>query len=247
MRLVLFNSAEPTIKLNKTNMTQVGSTNASPDPTGPVSKTDPVFICDKDTVPMSANYLYCEEYGRYYFIVDITYSIAKTATITCHVDLLNTYKNRISETVFNFVRGASDINEVEDTSYPIGDYVRTITWPLEGWNNNFLKNEAGNSARHYVLRVAAGAEAQGGEDVFLSVGQYFILTDASGTNLFRVDLDSSLTPPAPSITWIQASASTAYQWIDGQDIVEILDSTSASLGQYKFMNQGQFAYIVRVN
>lgn len=171
MRLILYNSAEPTIKLNKTNMTQVGSTNASPDPTGPVSKTDPIFICDKDTVPMSANYLYCQEYGRYYFIVDITYSIAKTATITCHVDLLNTYKNRISETVFNFVSGAENVNEIEDASYPLGDYIGTRTKFLDGWNNsNFSNNDGG---RRYILRVAAGAVLSG-QTLQLNINNYVI-------------------------------------------------------------------------
>lgn len=242
MNVQFYINTSPSIKVNKI-LTAVGGERAC-DIMGTVDVMNPVIIV-KGTVDSSINYMKIgTPLDRYYFITDITYTTAGSVIITGHVDVLRTYKGFLENTTLNYVRGAGNINEVEDTSYPIGDYVRSITWPLNGWNNDFLKNEAGNTNRHYVLRVAAGAEAQGGEDVFLSVGQYFILSDNTGTNLFRVDLDTSATPPSPSITWISASSSTAYQWIDIADIVEILDSTSSSLGQYKFMNQGQFAYIV---
>ena len=243
MNVQFYINTSPSIKVNKT-LTVVGGERAC-DIMGTVDVMNPTIIV-KGTVDSSINYMKIgTPLDRYYFVTDITYTTAGSVIVTGHVDVLRTYKGFLENTTLNYVRGAGNINEVEDTSYPIGDYVRSITWPLKGWNNGFLTNEAGDINRHYVLRVAAGAEAQGGEDVFLSIGQYFILTDDTGTNLFRVDL-STTTPPAPLITWVATSSSTAYQWVDIADIVEIIDSSSSSLGQYKFMNQGQFAYIVPV-
>ena len=173
MIITLYNSPFPTIKLNKdvSQMTLIGTTSASPDPNGPVSLINPVFIVDIDKVSDNANYLYCQEYGRYYFIVDITYTVAKTAIITCHVDVLTTYATRINSTTLNFLSGDSDVNEVEDPSYPLGDYIGTRTKPLTNWAaNNFSNNDGG---RRYILRVAAGA-VQSGSTININVNDYVI-------------------------------------------------------------------------
>ena len=41
------------------------------------------------------NYAYISEFGRYYFINDITESTASQLAISMHVDVLNTYKSQI--------------------------------------------------------------------------------------------------------------------------------------------------------
>ena len=41
------------------------------------------------------NYAYISEFGRYYFINDITETTASQLAISMHVDVLNTYKSQI--------------------------------------------------------------------------------------------------------------------------------------------------------
>ena len=241
MQVTFYINTSPSIKVNK-NL-QVAITRDC-DIIGQVDVCNPAIIVTGN-VPSEYNYMHIgEPLNRYYFITAIDYTIAHKVVVTGHVDVLRTYHGFIEQTTLNYVRGAGDINEMDDSSYPLGDYVKQLTYAMNGWNSSFLKNEAGDNARHFILRVAAGRDVGQGEEVYLTVGQFFILEDEGGTNLFRVDLDTSATPPAPSITWISSSSSTAYQWVNGDDTVEILDDTQSSLGTYKFMNQGQFAYIV---
>lgn len=243
MQVYFYNNTSPTIKINKT-LSQIGAVRDC-DIMGAVDVVNPVIIV-RGHVSSEANYMRIgEPLNRYYFITAIDYTTAGKVIISGHVDVLYTYRSLIGSQTLNYVRGAGDINEMDDSSYPLGDYVRSLTYAMEGWNSSFLKNEGGDTNRHYILRVAAGRDVSTSEQVYLTVGQFFILEDGGGTNLFKVNLDTSQTPPTPSIQWIGPSNSTAYQWINGDDIIEILDDAQASLGTYRIMNQGQFAYIVR--
>lgn len=245
MQVHFYINTSPTIKVDK-KLDEISETPdiRECDIMGAVDVVNPVIIV-KGHVDSAVNYMRIgEPLNRYYFITAMDYTIAGKVIISGHVDVLRTYRGFLEATTLNYIRGAGDVNEMDDSSYPLGDYVRSLTYEMEGWGSGFLRNEGGNTNRHYILRVAAGRDVAQGEEVYLTVGQYFILEDAGGTNLFRVDLDTSVTPPTPSIHWMNASSSTAYQWINGDDTIEILDDAQASLGTYKIMNQGQFAYIV---
>lgn len=41
------------------------------------------------------NYLYCAEFKRYYFIKDVRYLIGQIVELSCHVDVLMSFKNDI--------------------------------------------------------------------------------------------------------------------------------------------------------
>ena len=158
MVLTFYNVSDPTIKINKGLGSAVGSTNAAPNPTGDIDVINPVFILDYN-VPASANYVVVgAPLNRSYFITDIIYSTAKTCIVTCHVDVLSTYASKINDTILNFIRGAEDINEIEDTSYPVADTLKpTLHYNFTNWASSFFTNS--DTGRRYLLRVADGRSA----------------------------------------------------------------------------------------
>lgn len=173
MVLTLYNCGDPTIKVNKTIGGGTIISNATPNPNGPIDVINPSFIVDAGDVPSTANYLVAgAPLNRRYFITDITYNTAKTAVISCHVDVLSTYADRINNTTLNYLRGVDNVNEIEDTSYPLSDYLITPSehYFFSDWDGNFLNSENG---RRYILRVIAGA-ARSNRIVQLSIGDNFV-------------------------------------------------------------------------
>lgn len=160
MKVILYNQGSPTNLINKNLGDPVATLPVIPNPTGPVELINPVFVLDigsltstdEGKIPSNFNYCYVPALKRYYFVSDITYSPAKTMTINCHCDVLYTYRDKIAATTLNFIGGADGINEVDDGSYPLGDYIQTLNYDVTGWSDSFSNTEAG---RRYVLRVAA--------------------------------------------------------------------------------------------
>lgn len=156
MQVSLYNCGDPTIKLNKSLGQALKTTNAEPDPTDGVDVVNPVFILDDGAIPSTANYLVAgAPLNRSYFITAIVYTTAKTAIVSCHIDVLRTYSDRISAATLNYLSGADKINEVEDQFYPLSDlYITPSTaYTFPGWGNYFQNSQTGKC---YVLRVAAG-------------------------------------------------------------------------------------------
>lgn len=56
----------------------------------------PAFILNYNAEYLSANYLYCAELGRYYFIDNIILSSGHRIELHCTVDVLMSYRNQIS-------------------------------------------------------------------------------------------------------------------------------------------------------
>lgn len=172
MQVSLYNCSDPTIKLNKTLGQALKTTNANPDPTDGVDIINPVFVLDDGAIPSTANYLVAgAPLNRSYFITAITYATAKTAYVSCHIDVLGTYSSRISTATLNYLSGAEKINEVEDQFYPLSDlYVTPSTaYKFPNWGDYFRNLQTGKC---YVLRVAAGhARSQSVRN--LSIGDKF--------------------------------------------------------------------------
>lgn len=153
MVIIFYRCKSPSIKIEKT-LEQIGNaTNADPDPTGPVNILDPVVIVDKDKVPSDANYAKIEELNRYYFITGIDWTIAKTAIVYLHSDVLSNFAGQLG--IMNFVRGAASVGEIEDGSYPLGDYLKVERFTFSNWNSNFFTNSSADN--RYLLRIADGA------------------------------------------------------------------------------------------
>lgn len=161
----------PTNKVNKTLGTAIKTCGATPQPTGPIDVVNPVLIID-GPLDSAANYCHVgEPLNRYYFITALDYTVANKVIVSLHVDVLMTYRGFLKATTLNYVSGAEDINEVADSFYPLGDYIKTETFKISDWNNDAFTNNDGG--RRYILRVAAGA-VQSGTSVNITVGGYVV-------------------------------------------------------------------------
>lgn len=172
MQVSLYNCGDPTIKLNKSLGQALKTTNAEPDPTDGVDVVNPVFILDDGAIPSTANYLVAgAPLNRSYFITAIVYTTARTAIVSCHIDVLGTYSDRINAATLNYLSGAEKINEVEDQFYPLSDlYITPSTaYTFPSWGEFFHNSQTGKC---YVLRVAAG-HARSQSIRTLSIGDKF--------------------------------------------------------------------------
>lgn len=110
---------------------------------------DPVFILELETMPTALNYMTVSDFGRCYFVKDITNTHAKIYEVTCHVDVLESFKTAIkacgaicakNETVWNMY--------LNDTNYKCyqNPHVITKVFPSGFDVSNFT----------YVLALCAG-------------------------------------------------------------------------------------------
>lgn len=171
MALRFYNVSDVPNKLNKT-LNQVGST-VNIQPTGPNSETQATYLLNSP-MPAGSNYVYDTATGKYYFIVEVTHDIAKGVTISCVLDPLQTYKSRLTGK-FYFVRGADKANEMDDSSYPLGDYIKTETYNFKSWDENFFQNSA--AGRHFMLRTAVG-KPKTQSIIELSINDYVYNSDS---------------------------------------------------------------------
>ena len=155
--ITLYHLTEPTNVVNKTlDGTSAITLNAQLEPTGPINLVNPVFIVDTGVASTynnlsSMNYLYAgAPLNRYYFITSLDFTVAKKAIIGCHVDVLMTFRSRINDTILNYTRGAGDINEMDDSSYPISDYMVQQYFNFTNWTDIFSNQGSG---RQFLLRT----------------------------------------------------------------------------------------------
>lgn len=192
MEVTFYNQTSPSIKISKTLGDALGTCSASPQPTGAVNVVDPVIIVDADKVPSNANYMIIgAPLNRSYFIVSIDYTIANTAVISGHSDVLS---NFAPLGTMNFVRGAGAPTEMDDASYPISDYMVEEYYPMTTWTDIF---DAGGDGRRYLLRtVCSSADSLTYKD--LDNGNVFwdsnrTITVEGTTYYYCYRFDSSLT------------------------------------------------------
>lgn len=168
MEVTFYNQTSPSIKISKTLGSALGTCSASPQPTGAVNVVDPVIVVDADKVPSNANYMIIgAPLNRAYFIVSVDYTIANTAVISGHSDVLS---NFAPTGTMNFVRGAGAPTEMDDASYPISDYMVEEYYPMTTWTDIF---SAGGSGRQYLLRTICSDQAETPTYVSINQDQYF--------------------------------------------------------------------------
>lgn len=69
----------------------------------------PVFILS-NAEWANANYLFCQEFNRYYFIDSVEYIAGNMIKLNCSVDVLMSFKNDILETTAIISRGGNNYN-----------------------------------------------------------------------------------------------------------------------------------------
>lgn len=167
MEIKFYHNTSPTNKVSKA-LTHIKTINI--DIYEMLDVVNPVIRVDKTDIPSEANYMVCgEPLSRRYFITGMDFTSAKTTIIAGHVDVLSTYQGVLEDTVLNYIRGAGDLTEVEDTSFPISDYITEQHYSFSGWQNNLLN---GDNQIQYILRTVCG-DAQAYPIVQLTDGAEF--------------------------------------------------------------------------
>lgn len=129
MTLNLYNTSDDTRVMDKT-VTLIKSVTAKPSEN--VSILSPVFILDydvfTDTTLLTANYLYCTELLRYYYITDIQILTGGRVRISCSVDVLKTYSDSIKncDCVVTRSESVGKPSEIPDNNLPVDPNIMTV-------------------------------------------------------------------------------------------------------------------------
>ena len=146
MKLKFYHNSSDPIVVSK-SLTQIGS-----DVNGTLrsacSVIDPVIVIKKFTGfnPASCNYLFIDEFNRYYYINNIVCINNDLFEIHCHVDVLKTYGSGI--------RANSAIVSRQEKNYSLylpDNYYKSYSNP----NFEIKRFNKGFSGYHYILTVAS--------------------------------------------------------------------------------------------
>lgn len=151
MEVKFYNNSSPSTKISKELGTAVLTTTC--EIMGQVDVVNPTIIV-KGPVPSNVNYMVIgAPLNRAYFITAMDYTIAKTTIIAGHSDVISNCKTLLKETTLNYVRGAGDLTEMADSSYPISDYLIQQYFPLDNWTDIFSNKASG---RQFLFRTIRG-------------------------------------------------------------------------------------------
>lgn len=126
--------------------------------------TDPIFILQFDNDVFNANYCYCENFGRYYFVNRRRMLTGGRIALECHVDVLNTYASNIAATVTDIVRQEqAGVSDIPDSLLPLSPAKQHHTMFLNALPFNL--DSATALSFNFVLNVSGGAggSTSGGE------------------------------------------------------------------------------------
>lgn len=117
---------------------------------GDCSILNPVFYIEaiQDFVPAYINYCYIPEFGRYYFIREIKSIRNRYWAISCHVDVLYTYKDQILSTGAWIARQENEYNlYLDDDKFLINAqrniWVKAFDYRLPSPKGTFVLTVAG--------------------------------------------------------------------------------------------------------
>lgn len=236
MEVNFYVNKSPTIKVEKT-LERVGTGKVDCDIMGDIDLINPVIIvAHGQNVPATANYMVCgAPLNRSYFISAIDHTIAKTAVIAGHCDVLSTFKDKIKAATFNFVKGAPSINEIEDSSYPLGDALTVERFNFSNWDNGFFSGN--DDGRRYLLRVADGRAREWDYTIDLQIGDQILyknlLFTLQGSWNAAYLSDPQEIPLPPATAYPQVADGTVFSITNG--------STTNVLSQdYKFNAHYQY-------
>lgn len=155
MTVTFYNvSAAPNV-LNKELGT--GTVLSTCQPVEPCDYLNPSFIMDKSTTTAGANYCQIgEPINRYYFITDTQLLTGNRVLVSCAVDVLKTYADKIINCIGTFTRA----------EHPKGKYIADSKYPLTGDMESestlfdYTPFTLGDSNTHnYILTVVGGGNS----------------------------------------------------------------------------------------
>lgn len=122
----------------------------------PCSIIDPVFVIEYTNDALNANYCYCSNLGRYYFVKDRILATGGRIELHCHVDVLMSFQSAIQSLTTDIVRyEGAGINYVPDNMLPIYPQKQARTIAFDGAPFNL--SVATGTSFNFVLNVSGGA------------------------------------------------------------------------------------------
>ena len=89
-------------------------------PTGALDMLQPVFVISYDASYISANYIDCTEFNRYYFVGDVQVEIGKRIIFPCKVDALSSWITQLRSCPCTVTRSEMvGITAVPDAQLPV--------------------------------------------------------------------------------------------------------------------------------
>ena len=164
MKLKLYQiSADPRELEKVTAATQYVEIPASKlmEPTAPIDILSPSFIINNDSSLYSYNYLYCDTFGRFYYIDSMSILPGGRILIQCSVDVLQTYKDDILSTIGTVTRsesiGAPTLyTDKQLPIHPVNKFVTSIEMPET--SGSF----SADGEYSYLLTLIGGTPEAGG-------------------------------------------------------------------------------------
>lgn len=111
--------------------------------------TNPRIILNMLPADIHANYMYIPDFGRYYYITEITILNGNQTEITGHCDVLMSFWNNFKNSQCTAGRSSSNYDDyIDDPMVTIKDTYRTESRRLSG---EFTPTADGSN--HYVLTI----------------------------------------------------------------------------------------------
>lgn len=124
--------------------------------TGNMSILNPVLSLKYDDSIARSNFVFIDEWGRYYNVDNISVDRGKRMLLTLSVDVLYTYRNSIVNCVGNCIRNEGlGIGFVPDTMIPIDPCTEFVT--SEYFSASDIDETSQMGDYYYVLTLKGGA------------------------------------------------------------------------------------------
>ena len=149
LSVTLYNSSSPVEKIGKT-LTSGGTYSCSLKDT--TSILNPVLVIRTSDPVYNYNYLYIQEFGRYYFINDIKSVNNNVWEISAHVDVLETYKTAILANDAVIRRQDKLFNlYLDDPEFHVLNYerIQTLKFPANAFSKNLTYVLVVNNDRYW--------------------------------------------------------------------------------------------------
>lgn len=153
MYIDLYKISKDNRVVDKVGGVEPSYTNVALYPLREVSVIRPVFEIDYNAALLQCNYLYCDTFDSYYYIVDSKVNTAGRLALSCFIDVRQTFSNAIVNTPCTVIRGAGYPTQVVDNKLPIDPAHKKITSILLPELSNSFGTDKDYS---YLLTVVGG-------------------------------------------------------------------------------------------
>lgn len=156
MTCYLYNLSADSRQLVKVdNSTPYTEAHTAVKPTAALDIITPTFIFDYSAAALACNYLYCSEFGRYYFVKNIAVDTAGRINISCSIDVLQTYSAAIKNCRATVIRTATSgaPTMYSDSKFPVYPTKKVVTSITSAETSNSLNADGGYC---YVLNTIGG-------------------------------------------------------------------------------------------